>query len=47
MLTVLGILAALAVGFIFGRIWQIRSDELKRIVLPPTAPIPQREDAGR
>ena len=44
----LGILAALAFGFLFGRIWQIRRDELERdFALPPVARIPQRRDAGR
>jgi hypothetical protein len=48
MLTVLGILAALAFGFVFGRIWQIRRDELERdFGLPAVARIPQRTDAGR
>ena len=32
----LGILAALAVGFLFGRIWQIRRDELERIRSAPS-----------
>jgi hypothetical protein len=34
---------ALALGFVLGRIYQIRSDELKRrdgFALPPTARIP-------
>jgi hypothetical protein len=44
MLTVLGILAALAFGFVFGRIWQIRRDELERsFALPPVARIPSEE----
>jgi hypothetical protein len=44
----LGILAALAFGFLFGRIWQIRRDELDRsFALPPIARIPQRRDAGQ
>jgi hypothetical protein len=48
MLTVLGLLAALAFGFVFGGIWQIRRDELERdFALPPVARIPQRRDAGR
>jgi hypothetical protein len=29
MITVLGVLASLAFGFLFGRIWQIRRDELE------------------
>lgn len=48
MLTVLGVLAALAFGFVFGRVWQIRRDELERdFALPTTAQIPERRDAGR
>ena len=48
MVTVLGVLAALAFGFVFGRIWQIRRDELERdFALPPVAHIPQRSDAGQ
>jgi len=48
MVTGLGILAALAFGFLFGRIWQIRRDELERdFALPPVARIPQRSDAGQ
>jgi hypothetical protein len=37
-------LVALALGFLFGRIYQIRRDELERrdgFALPPTARIPQ------
>ena len=46
MLMGLGILAALASGFLFGRIWQIRRDELERsFALPPVARIPQRRIA--
>jgi hypothetical protein len=44
MVTFLGILAVLAFGFVVGRIWQIRCDELERRVgfaLPPVARIPQ------
>ena len=40
MVTVLGILAACAFGFVVGRIWQIRCDELERragFALPPVA----------
>jgi len=48
MLTVLEVLAALAFGFVFGRIWQIRRDELERdFGLPTVARIPQRTDTGR
>ena len=48
MLTALGVLASLAFGFLFGRIWQIRRDELERdFGLPTVARIPQRTDAGR
>ena len=44
MLTVLGVLAALAFGFVFGRVWQIRRDELERdFALPTTAQIPERK----
>jgi hypothetical protein len=49
MVTVLGILAALAFGFLAGRIWQIRFDELERragLAVPPVARIPQPRDAG-
>jgi hypothetical protein len=48
MVTVLGILAALAFGFVIGRIWQIRCDELERragFPLPPVARIPQPTNA--
>jgi hypothetical protein len=48
MVTVLGILAALAFGFVIGRIWQIRCDELQRragITPPPVARIPRPRDA--
>ena len=39
---VFNILVALALGFLFGRIYQIRRDELERgVALPPTARIPQ------
>ena len=44
MVTVLGILAALAFRFVIGRIWQIRCDELERragFAVPPVALIPQ------
>jgi hypothetical protein len=44
MVLALGILAALAFGFVVGRIWQIRCDELERrsgFSLPPVARIPQ------
>jgi hypothetical protein len=44
MVTILGILAALAFGFVIGRIWQIRCDELEwraGFGLPPVARIPQ------
>jgi hypothetical protein len=46
--TVLGILAALTFGFVVGRIWQIRCDELGRragFALPPVARIPQPTNA--
>jgi hypothetical protein len=47
MLTVFGILAALGIGIVFGRIWQIRRYELDReFALPPVAHIPQRRDAA-
>ena len=49
MVTVLGILAALAFGFVIGRMWQIRCDELERragFALPPVARIPQPTNAG-
>jgi hypothetical protein len=49
MMTVLGILAALAFGFLAGRIWQIRFDELERragLAAPPVARISQPRDAG-
>jgi hypothetical protein len=36
------ILVALALGFVFGRVYQIRRDELERgFTLPPTSRIPQ------
>ncbi len=41
---VFNILIALALGFVLGRIYQIRHDELERrggFTLPPTARIPQ------
>ncbi len=41
---VFNILIALALGFLLGRIYQIRRDELERrdgFMLPPTARIPQ------
>ena len=41
---IFSILVALALGFVFGRIYQIRRDELERrdgFTLPPTARIPQ------
>jgi hypothetical protein len=44
MVTLLGILVALAFGFIIGRIWQIRCDELEwraGFAVPPVARIPQ------
>ena len=35
-------LVALALGFVLGRLYQIRRDELERgVALPPTARIPQ------
>jgi hypothetical protein len=48
MVLALGILAALAFGFVVGRIWQIRCDELERrsgFSLPPVARIPQPTNA--
>jgi hypothetical protein len=42
------ILAAFAFGFVSGRIWQIRRDELARrdgFALPPIARIPLPKDA--
>jgi hypothetical protein len=48
MVMVLGILAALAFGFVIGRIWQIRCDELERragFAVPPIARIPQPTSA--
>jgi hypothetical protein len=48
MLTGLGISAALALGFLFGRVWQIRRNELERsFALPTIARIPKRSDAGQ
>ena len=42
LLMVFAISVALALGFVVGRIYQIRSDELERgFTLPPTARIPQ------
>jgi hypothetical protein len=41
---IFNILVALALGFVLGRIYQIRRDELERrdaFTLPPTARIPQ------
>ena len=41
---IFNILVALALGFLFGRIYQIRRDELERrdaFTLPPTAQIPE------
>jgi hypothetical protein len=49
MVTALGILAALVFGFVIGRIWQIRCDELERrtgFALPAIAHIPKPSDAG-
>ena len=46
MVMTLGILAALVFGFLSGRVWQIRRDELERsFALPPVARIPQGRDA--
>jgi hypothetical protein len=41
--TVLEILAALVVGFVIGRIWQIRRDELDRgnCKVPPASRLPR------
>ena len=39
--TVLEILVALALGFVIGRIWQIRRDELDRRKLPPVSRVPR------
>ena len=44
LLTAFEISLALALGFVLGRIYQIRRDELERrdgFTLPPTARIPQ------
>ena len=39
---IFNVLVALGLGFVFGRIYQIRRDELeRRVTLPPTARIPQ------
>jgi hypothetical protein len=41
---IFNVLVALGLGFVFGRIYQIRRDELERrdgFTLPPTARIPQ------
>ena len=41
---IFNILVALALGFVLGRIYQIRRDELERrdgFTLPPTARVPQ------
>ena len=49
LVTVFEISVALAFGFVLGRIYQIRSDELKRrngFALPPTARIPHPTLAG-
>jgi hypothetical protein len=48
MVMALEILGALAFGFLIGRIWQIRCDELERragFALPPIARIPRPRDA--
>jgi hypothetical protein len=48
MLTILAILTALTVGFVIGRIWQIRCDEIERragFALPPVARMQQPKDA--
>ena len=40
---IFNVLVALALGFVFGRIYQIRRDELERrdgFTLPPTVPQP-------
>jgi hypothetical protein len=48
MVTVVGVLAALAFGFVSGRIWQIRRDELERdFALPTVAGISQPRDGDR
>jgi hypothetical protein len=41
--TIIQILAALALGFVIGRIWQMRRDELDRrnCKVPPVARIPR------
>ncbi len=48
MVMALEILAALALGFVIGRIWQIRRDELDRrnFKVPPVARIPRRQNNG-
>jgi hypothetical protein len=46
--TALAILAALLIGFLIGRIWQIRHDELERrasFALPTLARIPRPGEA--
>jgi hypothetical protein len=48
MVTVLASSAALAFGFVIGRIWQIRCDELEwraGFAMPPVARIPQPTNA--
>jgi hypothetical protein len=45
---VFAILAALVLGFLCGRIWKVRCDELQRranFTLPPVARIPRPRDA--
>jgi hypothetical protein len=49
MVTVVGILVVLAFGFVVGRIWQIRRDELERragFELPAVALISRPRDAN-
>lgn len=48
MIMALAILAALVFGFLMGRVWQIRCDELERragFALPPVAHIAQPKGA--
>jgi hypothetical protein len=49
MIVALAILAALVFGFLMGRVWQIRCDELERragFALPPVAHIAQPKSAA-
>jgi hypothetical protein len=49
MIMALAILAALVFGFLMGRVWQIRCDELERrasFALPPVAHVAQPKSAA-